>query len=179
MAQAFTVWLTGLPCSGKSTLAELVTAELTRAGHQVQLLDGDVIRREWRRELGFSRSDREENIRRVAFGCRLLNAHGVTTVAALVSPYRALRDEARASIPRFVEVHVRAPLETCIRRDVKGMYRKALAGEIPDFTGVSAPFEAPISPELVIDTDQESAAQCAARIMERLRELFDRDPGTP
>ena len=164
----FTLWLTGLPCSGKSTLAGAVADELTRRKRSVQLLDGDIVRRQWPSGLGFSKQDRDENVRRIVFGCRLLNAHGVAAIVAVIAPYRALRDEARASIPGFLEVYVNASIETCIKRDVKGLYRKALAGEIPDFTGIGSPYEPPLRPELVIDTEREGPADSVARILAEL-----------
>jgi adenylyl-sulfate kinase len=167
----FTLWFTGLPCSGKTTLAKLITAELERRNRPVELLDGDIIRSQWPTALGFSRHDREENIRRIAFGCRLLSKHGVAAVAAVISPFRAMRDEVRASVPNFVEVYVDASIETCIRRDVKGMYKRAIAGEIKDFTGIDAPYEPPLRPELTISTETEDAAASAQRILATLQEL--------
>jgi adenylyl-sulfate kinase len=167
----FTLWFTGLPCSGKSTLARLVTEELERRHRAVELLDGDVIRSQWTRTLGFSRQDREENIRRIAFGCRLLSKHGIVAVAAVISPFRAMRDEVRASVPHFVEVYVDAPVEVCIQRDVKGMYKKALAGELSDFTGVDAPYEPPLQPELVIPTATETPDASVRRIFATLKSL--------
>ena len=161
----FTLWLTGLPCAGKSTLAQAVALELARRKQPAELLDGDVVRRQWPKGLGFSQQDRYENIRRIAFGCRLLNAHGIAAIVAVISPYRAIRDEARTSIVNFIEIHVNASIETCTRRDVKGLYKKALAGEIQDFTGISAPYEPPLNPELVIDTEREDAAQSVRSIL--------------
>lgn len=165
------MWLTGLPCSGKSTLAKLVAAELERRDRPVELLDGDILRSQWPKALGFSKPDRDENIRRIAFGCRLLSKHGVAAIAAVISPFRAIRDEVRASVPNFVEVYVNAPLEVCIQRDVKGMYKRALAGEITDFTGINSPYEPPLRPELTISTDAEDPAMSARRIIAKLEEL--------
>lgn len=167
----FTLWFTGLPCSGKSTLAYAVSRQLTCRNRRMELLDGDVIRRRWPKGLGFSEQDRNENVRRIAFGCRLLNKHGIAAIVAVVSPYRAVREEVRASIPNFVEVHVNASIDACIRRDVKGLYKKALAGEIPDFTGVGAPYEPPLKPELVIDTEHEAPPASAAKILAELERL--------
>jgi adenylyl-sulfate kinase len=169
--KGFTLWFTGLPCSGKSTLATLVGQELERRGRAVEILDGDVVRTHLTKGLGFSKGDRDENIRRIGFVCSLLSRHGVAAIAAAISPYRAARNEVRAKIENFIEVYVTASLETCIRRDVKGMYKKALAGELKNFTGINDPYEPPANPELVIDTQAEPPAGCAARIMALLEQL--------
>lgn len=169
--KGFTLWFTGLPCSGKSTLAAAIAQELERRGAEVEVLDGDVVRKHLSKGLGFSKADRDENIRRIGFVCGLLSRHGVIAIGAAISPYRAIRDELRASIANFVEIYVKASLETCIRRDVKGMYKKALAGEIKNFTGVDDPYEAPLNPEIVIDTEQDTAPACAAGILARLEEM--------
>lgn len=169
--KGFTIWFTGLPCSGKSTLAQLLQPELERRGHTVDILDGDVVRTHLTRGLGFSREDRDENIRRIGFVCMLISRHGGIAIAAAISPYRNIRDEVRATIENFVEVYVDAPLEECIRRDVKGMYTKAMAGELPDFTGVSAPYEPPHKPEVTLHTEKESAQQSAGRILGKLEQL--------
>jgi len=165
------VWFTGLPCSGKSTLARLVAAELARRGCGVEVLDGDVVRTHLSKGLGFSREDRDENIRRIGFVCSLLSRHGAVAVAAAVSPYRATRDQVRAAIEHFVEVYLAAPLEVCIERDSKGMYKKAMAGEIPQFTGVSDPYEPPLHPELLIETHKEPPEASSGRIVAMLEEL--------
>lgn len=169
--KGFTLWFTGLPCSGKSTLASIVAKELERRGRGVEVLDGDVVRTHLTKGLGFSREDRDENIRRIGFVCRLLSKHGVAAVAAAISPYRAVRNELRSSIENFVEVYVKTSLETCIRRDVKGMYKKALAGELKNFTGIDDPYESPANPELVIETEGTPPAECATRIMALLEQL--------
>lgn len=169
--RGFTLWFTGLPCSGKSTLAPLVAEELTRRGHGVEILDGDVVRTHLTKGLGFSKEDRDENIRRIGFVCGLLSKHGAVAIGAAISPYREVRDQVRASIPNFVEVYVNTPLEICIQRDVKGMYKKALAGEMKNFTGIDDPYEAPLNPEIMIETQKESPAESAARIVARLEEL--------
>ena len=174
----FTLWFTGLPCSGKSTLAHAVSRELACRNRRMELVDGDVIRRQWPKGLGFSEQDRNENVRRIAFGCRLLNKHGIAAVVAVVSPYRAVREEVRASIPNFVEVHVDASIDTCIQRDVKGLYRKALAGEIPDFTGIGAPYEPPLKPELVVNTENESPPDSVTKILATLERLSLIEPTT-
>ncbi len=166
-----TVWFTGLPCSGKTTLALKLSAELKKRGILTEDLDGDVTRKYLSKGLGFSKEDRDENIRRVGFVCSLLTKHGATVTAAFVSPYRSIRDEIRGMIGNFVEVYVKCSLDECIKRDVKGMYKKALAGEIKNFTGVSDPFEEPLKPELVIESDKESEEVSLRRIIARLEEL--------
>ena len=169
--RGFTLWFTGLPSAGKSTLAQLVAAELRARGRAVEVLDGDVVRTHLCKGLGFSKEDRDENIRRIGFVCGLLSRHGVAAIAAAISPYRAIRDEIRASIGNFVEIYVKASVETCAQRDVKGLYKKALAGEIKNFTGVNDPYEPPLSPELTVETEKESPQQSAARIVRKLEEL--------
>jgi adenylylsulfate kinase len=169
--QGFTLWFTGLPCSGKSTLAEFVAKELEARGRGVEILDGDLVRANLTRGLGFGKEDRDENIRRIAFVCGLLSKHGAVAVSAVISPYRAVRDEVRSKIENFVEVYVNTPLELCILRDVKGMYKRALAGELKNFTGISDPYEPPLNPELEIDTQNETPAQSTARIVRKLEEL--------
>jgi len=166
--EGFTLWLTGLPCSGKSTLAAIVAKELDRRQCSVEVLDGDVVRRCLTRGLGFSREDRDENIRRIGFVSQLLSRHGVAVIVAAISPYRALRDEVRATINNFIEVYVKASIDVCIQRDVKGMYKKALAGELEHFTGIDDPYEPPLNPELDLDTEAESPAGSAARILSLL-----------
>jgi adenylyl-sulfate kinase len=176
--KGFTLWFTGLPCSGKSTLAEIVEKELRRRGRFVEILDGDEVRKHLTKGLGFSREDRDENIRRIGFVCRLLSRNGGIAIAAAISPYSSVRDEVRAGHEsgRFIEVYVNTPLEVCIKRDVKGMYKKALAGEMKNFTGIDDPYEPPANPELVIDTPSESEQQSAARILGKLEQLGLLDP---
>jgi adenylyl-sulfate kinase len=171
-----TLWFTGLPASGKSTLARLTAAELERRGRRVELLDGDTIRQHLSKGLGFSKEDRDENIRRIGFVCRLLSRHGVVAIAAAISPYRAVREELRAAIPGFFEVYVKASLEACIKRDPKGLYQKALAGNIQNFTGVSDPYEPPLTPDVVVETDHEEPETSAARIIARLAALGYLEP---
>ena len=166
-----TVWFTGLPCSGKTTLALKLSAELKKRGILCEDLDGDVTRKYLSKGLGFSKEDRDENIRRVGFVCSLLTKHGAVTTAAFVSPYRSIRDEIRQMIGNFVEVYVKCSLDECIKRDVKGMYKKAIAGEIKNFTGVSDPFEEPLKPELVIDSDKESEDESLKNVLNKLEEL--------
>jgi adenylylsulfate kinase len=164
-SKGFTLWFTGLPCSGKSTLAKLVADELQRRGRGVEVLDGDVVRTHLTKGLGYSKEDRDENIRRIGFVCGLLSKHGAAAIAAAISPYRAVREEVRAGIGNFIEVYVQTSLETCIQRDVKGMYKKALRGELKNFTGIDDPYEPPTNPELVIETEAEAPAESAARIL--------------
>jgi adenylyl-sulfate kinase len=164
-----TIWLTGLSGAGKSTISEILVERLRASGRPVELLDGDVVRTHLGKGLGFSREDRDTNVRRVGWVCQLLNRHGVDAVVAMISPYRSTRDEVRESLERFVEVYVECPLDVLVQRDVKGLYKKALAGEIEHFTGVSDPYEAPLDPEVVCRTDQgETAEQCAERILARV-----------
>ncbi len=166
-----TVWFTGLPCSGKTTLALKLSAELKKRGINCEELDGDITRKYLSKGLGFSKEDRDENIRRVGFVCSLLTKHGSVVTAAFVSPYRSIRDENRKLIGNFVEVYVKCSLEKCMERDVKGMYKKAIAGEIKNFTGVSDPFEEPEKPELLVETDKESEAESLKKIIDKLEEL--------
>ncbi len=166
-----TVWFTGLPCSGKTTLAQKLSAELKKRGILCEDLDGDVTRKYLSKGLGFSKEDRDENIRRVGFVCSLLTKHGAVTTAAFVSPYRSIRAEIRGMIGNFVEVFVKCSLEKCIERDVKGMYKKAIAGEIKNFTGISDPFEEPEKPELVVESDKESVDESLKKVLDKLEEL--------
>ena len=170
-ARGFTLWLTGLSGAGKSTLASAVADKLRRAGVRVETLDGDEVRQNLSKGLGFSREDRDTNIRRIGYVANLLTRNGVVVISAAISPYRAVRDEVRREIGAFVEVHVKASLEECVRRDTKGLYARALVGEIAQFTGVSDPYEEPLAPELVIDTEREDVATSAARVIDRLVEL--------
>lgn len=153
--EGLVVWLTGLSGAGKSTLADALAPRLRALGRRVESLDGDAVRAHLSKGLGFSREDRDANVARIAFVARLLQRNGVDVLVSAISPFRTARDAARASLaPRFVEVHVAPPLEACVARDVKGLYRRALAGEIPNFTGVSDPYEEPLAPELRLDTSR-------------------------
>jgi adenylyl-sulfate kinase len=165
--QGFTLWFTGLSGSGKTTLARRVEQALRTRGLRVEVLDGDVVRQNLSKGLGFSKEDRDVHIRRIGFVCNLLSRNGVVAIAAAISPYRAIRDEVRAAqdTGRFVEVYVDCPLEVLAERDVKGLYRKAMKGEISNFTGVSDPYEAPGSPEVTVHTDQETVEESTAKIM--------------
>jgi len=169
--KGLTLWFTGLPCSGKSTIADRVAERLKDRGYRVERLDGDIVRQSLTRDLGFSKADREENIRRVAFVAKLLTRNDVFVLTSFVSPYREMREGARKEIGSFLEVYSKCPLEECMRRDVKGMYRKAMKGEIKEFTGVSDPYEEPVHPDLLLETDKELPEQSAARVLTRMREL--------
>jgi adenylylsulfate kinase len=170
-AHGVTVWFTGLPSAGKTTIAGLVGRRLAEQGRRVEVLDGDVVRAQLSRGLGFSKADRDENIRRIGYVAGLLTGHGVTVLVSAISPYRAVRDEVRAAIERvggFVEVHVAADLATCRARDVKGLYARHARGELRGLTGVDDPYEPPLTPELVLDTATESPQESAARVLELL-----------
>lgn len=165
------VWLTGLSGAGKTTISRVLAERLRERGVRHELLDGDVLRENLSRGLGFSKEDRDTHVRRVGFVASLLARHGVVAVAAVISPYRAVRDELRASISNFVEVHVDCPIEELVRRDVKGLYRKALAGEIGSFTGISDPYEPPLAPDVRVDTSVETPDDSVARILATLERL--------
>ncbi len=169
--RGFTIWFTGLPCSGKSTVADAVAEELRKQRLKVERLDADIIRRYLWRELGYSKEDRDENIRRVAYLAQLLTRNGVAVLTSFISPYRELRDYARREIGDFVEVYVKCPVEVCMQRDTRGMYKKALAGDIHNFTGISDPYEEPLYPEVLIESDKEPLAQSVGRVMAKLKEF--------
>jgi adenylylsulfate kinase len=169
--QGFTVWFTGLPCCGKTTVADRVAAKLRKKGYRVERLDGDVVREGLTNDLGFSRKDRDENIRRIAFVTNMLSRNSVIVLATFVSPYREARRDARRVIRRFVEVYVRCPVELCMKRDVKGMYKKAQEGKITHFTGVDDPYEEPEHPELILDTDKESVDESVQKVLQTLVKL--------
>lgn len=175
MSQGFTLWFTGLSGAGKTTLTEALVPQLRARGVKVEVLDGDEVRTNLSKGLGFSKEDRDTNIRRIGYVARLLARNGVGVIAAAISPYRDIRDEVRQSVEadgaKFVEVFVKASLDTLIARDVKGLYKKALSGEIKQFTGVSDPYEEPLNAELVINSDSETVAESAARIVAKLEEL--------
>ena len=169
--KGFTLWFTGLSGAGKTTLARLVETELIARGHKVEVLDGDIIRTNLSKGLGFSKEDRDTNIRRIGFVCNLLSRNDVVAIAAAISPYREVRDELRRDIGDFVEVYVSCPIEVLAERDVKGLYKKALAGEIKNFTGVDDPYESPLHAEVVVKTDTETPDESAARIIAKLEEM--------
>jgi adenylyl-sulfate kinase len=165
------LWFTGLSGAGKSTLAECVEPKLRAAGKRVEVLDGDIVRTHLSKGLSFSREDRDLNVARIAFVAHLLARNGVVVIVAAISPFRETREKARQLIGDFVEIYVAPPLEECIKRDVKGLYKKAIAGEIPQFTGISDPYEEPLAPELKIDTSRGSIEEGATRILAKLKEL--------
>jgi adenylyl-sulfate kinase len=170
--QGFTIWFTGLSGSGKTTLARSLINELKACDVKVELLDGDEIRTNLSQGLGFSKEDRDTNIRRIGYVSRLLSRNGVGVITAAISPYREVRDEVRHLITRdggeFIEVYVQCPIDVLIERDVKGLYKRALAGEIKEFTGVSDPYEAPLNPEVTVKTDCESIEESASKIIAAL-----------
>ena len=178
MHNGFTLWFTGLSGAGKTTISTIIHERLKALGAKVELLDGDVVRTNLSRGLGYSKADRDTNIRRIGFVAELLSRNGVIAVCAAISPYRAIRDELRAKIGNFVEVYLDCPLEVLVQRDAKGLYRKALAGEIANFTGVSDPYEPPLAPEVSIDTSRESIESAAQKVWDKLENLgyiaFDR-----
>ncbi len=167
----FTVWFTGLSGSGKSTLAEMLVDVLEERSHRYELLDGDVVRTNLSKGLGFSKEDRDTNILLIGWVAERLTYHGAAVVVSAISPYREARDRVRGSIPSFVEVYVSCSVEECARRDVKGLYQKAMRGEITGFTGVDDPYEPPENPELVIDTEAEPPDVAAQRIVLKLEGL--------
>lgn len=168
MIKGFTIWLTGLSGAGKTTLARALVPELRARGLRVEHLDGDIVRKELTRDLGFSKEDREENIRRVAFVAKLLTRNDVVCVVSFISPYRRARDRARGEIQRFVEVYVECPLEVCEQRDVKGLYQKARTGEVAQFTGISDPYEEPLHPEIIVKSAEMSVDNAVAHILAEL-----------
>ncbi len=167
--KGFTVWFTGLSGAGKSTIADELTKQLLASGKKVEVLDGDVVRTNLSKGLGFSKEDRDINIRRIGFVSKLLSRNGVVAIAAAISPYREVRDEVRSEVGDFVEVYVECPLGELQRRDVKGLYAKAISGEIKNFTGISDPYEEPLNPEVVVHTETEEVEESAAKIMEKLK----------
>jgi len=169
--KGFTVWFTGLSGSGKTALALKLEEVLRERGLKVERLDGDIVRKSLTRDLGFSKEDRDMNIERVTFVAKLLTRNGVAVLSSFISPYRERRAKSRAEIGSFVEVYCKASLDALVERDVKGLYKKALAGEIQNFTGVSDPYEEAENPEVVVETDSETIEESLARIVHRLEEL--------
>jgi adenylyl-sulfate kinase len=169
--KGFTLWFTGLSGAGKTTISEIVEQQLRDRGSRIEVLDGDVVRENLSKGLGFSKEDRDTNIRRIGFVADLLSRNGVPVITAAISPYREIRDEARETMgDRFIEVFVKASVEVCAERDVKGLYEKAFKGEIKEFTGVSDPYEPPLNAELTLDTEHETAEESAAKILTLLEE---------
>ena len=169
--QAPVVWLTGIPCSGKTTLANELKKYYESKGFPIDILDGDEIRKTLSKDLGFSPEDRKEHNRRVIFVAKILVKNGVTTIIPIISPYRETREFARKEIPNFVEVWVKASVDECIKRDPKGLYKKALAGEIKNLTGLQAPYEEPNNPELVLDTEIHSVEESVEMIISTVKKL--------
>ena len=167
----FVLWMTGLSGAGKTTVALVLEKELKARGVKIERLDGDVVRESLTRDLGFSKEDRSKNIERITFVAKLLSRNGVGCVCSFISPYQSVRDHVRTNTTNFLEVYIDAPLDVVIDRDVKGLYKKALAGEIPNFTGISDPFEAPENPDIHIRTDQQTPEESAAEIIAQLESL--------
>ncbi|MFL5695504.1 MAG: adenylyl-sulfate kinase [Ktedonobacteraceae bacterium] len=171
MNTGFTIWFTGLSGSGKSTLSEVIEQHMKALGRNVEVLDGDIVRTHLSKGLGFSREDRDTNIKRIGFVCNLLTRNGVICISAAIAPYREARDWARKEIGNFVEVYVRCPIEVCRQRDVKGLYKLVDEGKIKNFTGVDDPYEEPLHPELIVETDKETVDESVARIFAKLTQL--------
>ena len=172
MGSQFVIWLTGLSASGKTTIALQLATKLREHDFKVELLDGDAIRNELSADLGFSRQDRREQIRRVVYLCKLLSKNGITCLVSVISPYRDLRNLAREEIRKvspFIEVFVKCSLESCIKRDPKGLYKKALSGEISNFTGLQDPYEEPLSPDVMVNTDSETVEECVDKIISAIK----------
>jgi len=169
--KGFTLWFTGLSGAGKTTISELLATELKARGSRLEILDGDIVRENLSKGLGFSKEDRDTNVRRIAFVADLLSRNGTPVITAAISPYKQIRDEARDMMgDRFIEVYIEASVDACAERDVKGLYAKAFSGEIKEFTGVSDPYEAPENPEVTIKTEEEEPAESAAKLIQYLEE---------
>ncbi|MDE3165450.1 MAG: adenylyl-sulfate kinase [Acidobacteriota bacterium] len=178
MHKGFTLWFTGMSGAGKSTISRALELRLRENGAKVEVLDGDVVRTHLSRGLGFSKEDRDENVRRIGFVCELLSRNGVAAIAAAISPYRAVREEVRSRIPNFIEVYVECPVDVLAERDVKGLYKRALAGEIANFTGITDPYEPPLHPEVTVNSSTETPEESVGKIWATLERLglisFDR-----
>ncbi len=166
-----TVWFTGLSGSGKTTISQALEAKLRAAGAKLEVLDGDIVRTNLTKGLGFSKEDRDENVRRIGFVSNLLTRNGVIVLVSAISPYRDVRDQVRARIGDFVEVFANTPVEVCEQRDVKGLYKKARSGEIKNFTGISDPYEEPLNPEVNCETANETLDESVNKVMSKLEEL--------
>ena len=164
----FVLWFTGLSGSGKSELATRVATKLKKREMKVEILDGDVVRQSLTKDLGFTEADRKTNLERVTFVAKLLSRNGVATLVSFISPYIASRDAAREVTTNFIEIFVKCPVEVCIKRDVKGLYKKAITGEIKNFTGISHPYEDPLNPEIVVETDKETPNESTQKVMDYL-----------
>lgn len=167
----FTVWFTGLPSSGKSTLAKVLRDEIEKKNRHVEILDGDEVRLRLSKGLGFSKEDRDENIRRISYVAKIITRCGAVALTCAISPYKSIRQEAREEIQDFIEVFVDCELEQCIKRDLKGLYKKALSGEIKNFTGISDPYEKPDNPEITVNTSSETIEQSLKKIVSGLTKL--------
>lgn len=166
-----TVWFTGLSGAGKTTISKQVAEELRSLGYKLEVLDGDIVRTNLTKGLGFSKEDRDENIRRIGFVSHLLTRNGVIVIVSAISPYRGIRQEVRDRIGNFIEVYVNAPLEVCEDRDVKGLYKRARAGEIKQFTGIDDPYESPLDPEIECRTDKEQLEESVKKVLDGLKQL--------
>ncbi|MBT9311598.1 adenylyl-sulfate kinase [Leptothoe kymatousa] len=166
-----TIWFTGLSGSGKTTISQEIEKKLRAAGAKLEVLDGDIVRTNLTKGLGFSKEDRDENVRRIGFVSHLLTRNGVIVLVSAISPYRAVRDQVRQRVGDFVEVYANAPVEVCEQRDVKGLYKKARSGEIKNFTGISDPYEEPLNAEVVCETHNESLDESVNKVMAKLEEL--------
>jgi adenylyl-sulfate kinase len=167
----FTCWLTGLSGAGKSTIAIELSKAFDVLSIPYEVLDGDVIRKHLSSDLGFSPKDRETNVLRVGYICSLLNKHGINTIVALISPFNATRDKLRQSLDNFIEIYVDCPIEECIKRDTKGLYHRALSGQIPEFTGISSPYEAPLNPNIVLKTNEEDINKSVEKVLQYLHHI--------
>ncbi|WP_439566500.1 adenylyl-sulfate kinase [Gloeocapsopsis crepidinum] len=168
--QGMTLWFTGLSGAGKTTISKAVEEQLREQGYKVEVLDGDIVRENLTKGLGFSKADRDENIRRIGFVAQLLTRNGVIVIVSAISPYREIRDEVRGKIGNFLEIYVNAPLAVCEERDVKGLYKKARAGEIKSFTGIDDPYEPPINPKVEGRTNQETLSESVEKVMAKLNQ---------
>jgi adenylylsulfate kinase len=166
-----TIWLTGLSGAGKTTIGSYLETELKTLGYRVEFLDGDIVRRHLANELGFSKQDRDENIQRIGFVAHLLTRNETIVIVAAISPYRDVREKVRQQIGNFVEVFVNSPIAVCEQRDIKGLYRKARAGLVKNFTGIDDPYESPLNPEIECKTDRESIAESSNKILAKLSSL--------
>jgi adenylylsulfate kinase len=169
--RGFTLWFTGLSGAGKTTISQQVESKLREQGYKVEVLDGDIVRTNLTKGLGFSKEDRDENIRRIGFVSHLLTRNGVIVIVSAISPYKAIRQEVRERIGNFIEVYVNAPLNVCEDRDVKGLYKRARSGEIKGFTGIDDPYEPPVNPEIECRTDLEDLDESVNKVFKRLQEL--------
>jgi len=169
--QGFVIWLTGLPGSGKTTIAQGLLREFKARNLKVELFDGDEVRKNLSKGLGFSKEDRDTHNKRIIYVCKLLTRNGVNAIVSLISPYRSTRAYARESLPKFVEVYIKCSIGECIRRDPKGLYKKALVGEIANMTGIQDPYEEPLNPEVVVETENASASSNVRKTIRKLEEL--------